>query len=246
MGRPENMRFAMGNPTAFIFYGSIFLSSLLLVSLLTAILQYAGYWEEWGALKKPLCALGLFLGLAVTWYSALFLSGAWGNGLWNNIFLPWLFFVSGYLVGDASIVLTYFVASKSRAIRKLLSLLKLDIPDYEARQFVELVEEASNATWTKPFLALLAITTVLYLATAAVTSPEALMKLITGDVGAVFWLLAVAAGTLIPLYVEFKVAPDFEKRGYYKLAARAIVISAALIIIGAIFVRYAIVIAGQL
>ena len=208
--------FLMFNPGSAMSWGTWILSLFVIISLIYLIISIIAIPFSWGGIATK--TIGI-IGLPFALLVTTYtgvLISATSNALWSNYLLPLVFVSSAIVTGIAAIV---FIL----AILKMLKLLEED--------FIPGLEKL-NGTMIIVLLISLALFIIL-----GITQPPMLALIASVKVGILFWLFAIILGILIPLMFSFK------KEGNTPTTSFIISI---LILLGGFFLRYVILIAGQI
>ena len=208
--------YLMFNPGSAMSWGTWILSLFVIISLIYLVISIIAIPFSWGEIATKVVGI---IGLPFALLVTTYtgvLISATSNALWSNYLLPFVFVSSAIVTGIAAIV---FIL----AILKMLKLLEED--------FIPGLEKL-NGTMIIVLLISLALFIIL-----GITQPPMLALIASAKVGILFWLFAIILGILIPLMFSFK------KEG--NPAATSFIIS-ILILLGGFFLRYAILIAGQI
>lgn len=208
--------YLMFNPGSAMSWGTWILSLFVIISLIYLVISIIAIPFSWGEIATKVVGI---IGLPFALLVTTYtgvLISATSNALWSNYLLPFVFVSSAIVTGIAAIV---FIL----AILKMLKLLEED--------FIPGLEKL-NGTMIIVLLISLALFIIL-----GITQPPMLALIASAKVGILFWLFAIILGILIPLMFSFK------KEG--NTPATSFVIS-ILILLGGFFLRYVILIAGQI
>ena len=215
LGQPLRMwrLYLTFNPQSPVSWGSWFLIIFFALSVVYAWFLIKG--EEKKA--KKVAYIGLPFALVVGTYTAIILAIAPGKELWHTALLPFLF-LNGGLISGISLIL---LLSIGRQEKTLLSKLGKFVA------FLVLLE-----------LGMIFIEMIVLLAgsTEAVASAKLLL---VGDYRILFWVVEIALGALIPVFILL-----FQNT---KIATSAYVNGTAyvLLLVGIFIMRYILVIGGQ-
>lgn len=208
--------YLMFNPGSAMSWGTWILSLFIIISLIYLVVSIIAIPFSWGEIATKIVGI---IGLPFALLVTAYtgvLISATSNALWSNYLLPLVFVSSAVVTGIAGIVLIL-------AILKMLKLLE--------ENFIPGLEKL-NGVMIIVLLASLVLFIIL-----GIMQPPMLALIATAKVGILFWLFAVILGILIPLIFSFK------KEG--NPAATSFIIS-ILILLGGFFLRYVILIAGQI
>ena len=208
--------YIMFNPGSAMSWGTWILTLFVIISLIYLIVSIIAIPFSWGEIATK--TIGI-IGLPFALLVTTYtgvLISATSNALWSNYLLPFVFVSSAVVTGIAAIVCIL-------AILKMLKLVEED--------FIPGLEKL-NGVMILVLLASLVLFIIL-----GIMQPQMLTLIATVNVGILFWLFAVILGILIPLMFSFK------KEG--NTPATSFIIS-LLILLGGFFLRYVILIAGQI
>ncbi len=208
--------YLMFNPGSAMSWGTWILSLFVIISLIYLVISIIAIPFSWGEIATKVVGI---IGLPFALLVTTYtgvLISATSNALWSNYLLPFVFVSSAIVTGIAAIV---FIL----AILKMLKLLEED--------FIPGLEKLNGT-----MIIVLLISLVLFII-LGITQPPMLALIASAKVGILFWLFAIILGILIPLMFSFK------KEG--NPAATSFIIS-ILILLGGFFLRYVILIAGQI
>lgn len=108
------------NPKSWIFWGIVFISLFMIMSLLYSVLRIWATRES----AKPVAFLGMFFGFAVTIYTGFLLSFTPAIPFWHSAGLPFLFTLSAFSTGCAYLMIYLWFRGKGK--RFIMPLEKLD------------------------------------------------------------------------------------------------------------------------
>ncbi len=226
LGRSERFwhLFASFQPSSVMWFGTYFLLIGTVVGaglVLRELGELLGYKiANLSLVEGVVTTLGfLFALIVVAYVGVLFAQTA--ISLWEaTLLLPWLFIASALSTGIAALAIVLRIVPTGERPEVLTQLERLDV----AFIVVELV---------------LLVTFLVWLALAGPAAQEALVTLITGGMGAVFWIGLVIVGLLAPLMLEWRALRS-------KVVTPAIAYGAPLLVLlGGLLLRYVIVFAGQ-
>lgn len=158
-------------------WGVVFLSSFVVVALVTAFLDFFRRPVPWA-----LEIVGAVLGVCVAVYTGCLLGVCNGFPLWNNALLPVLFLVSALSTGIASVMVAGLIRRPDQ---------------FHKVGLVKRVHFGLGVVEIVLVAALLFVTS--FDSTAGLTSVE---HLLVGSWAVVFWVGFVAVGLVFPLAVE--------------------------------------------
>ena len=169
-----------------------------------------------GKLQKMLGVIGLPIALLVTVYTGVLLSAS-DNGLWHNLILPIVFVASAFVTGIAAIVI-------------ILSIMRIIKPENGSSSEIPKLEIINK--WAISFQFLMVILFII----VGIGSP--LMGALVGSAfGLLWWIGIIGLGLVLPLVINFT--------GKIKDPQISLVIS-TLVLLGGFFLRYAILLGGQI
>lgn len=222
------------NPLRFIFlltnfgsvmtWGVVFLGCFVVVALIVAIMDLTGHADS---IPKWLDGLGAALGICVAVYTGCLLGVCKTFPLWNNALLPILFLVSAMSTGMASVLLV-------GAIKYPEEFNKIDY--FKRFHF-----------WF-PVVELVLVAALMFVTShsAYPAGTESVMNMLNGEYAAMFWLLFILIGLLIPIMLEAKelffTSPKLEatKSGHMVSA-----VSDAGLLVGGFFLRLLVLLAAM-
>lgn len=227
LGRPERFwhLFASFRPSSVMWVGTYF---LLIGSVVGAGLAVRELAETQGVrisatdqVERVVTFLGFIAALMVIGYVGILFAQS-ARALWaGTLLLPWLFVASAMSTGIALLVMALHLIPPGEPAPEVVKHLKrLDV------------------TFIAVELVLLAIFLV-WLAAAGPAGRAALVALISGGMGVVFWIGLVAIGLLAPLLVEWR---SLRIPVSAPLATLGV---PALVLLGGLLLRYVVVFAGQ-
>ena len=207
----------MVNLNSVMSIGVWLLSVFVVLSLVYVALVFFGWAFTWGKkVRQGVGIIGLVISLLVAVYTGVLLA-ATANPLWNTVLLPAVFSVSALATGIAAII---FVLSFSHI--------------YGARTKVgPSISELEKINSRVISLELLIVALFVLV---GITSPS--MKMILGSAyGLLWWVGIIGLGLVVPLV--------FGVRGKVRKPQASVVV-AALVLLGSFFLRYVILIGGQI
>ena len=210
--------FLMVNLSSVMSIGVWLLSVFVVLSLVYAALVLFGWAFTWGRMvRQGVGAIGLIISLLVAVYTGVLLA-ATANALWNTALLPAVFSVSALATGTAAVILVLsFTHIFGAATRIDPSIPKL---------------EKINSRIISLELLIVALFVLV-----GITSPS--MRMILGSAyGLLWWVGIIGLGLVVPLV--------FGVRGKVRKSPQASVVVAALVVLGSFFLRYVILIGGQI
>lgn len=226
LGRTDRLILLFASPsTTFVSIGAYCLVALLLIGGVLALIRFIYVPEVKHGMVVALECVAVVLSVAVMLYTGFLLQSLSGVAVWRPIWLPLLFAASSISGGIAVIVLCgIFVPKDACVIALINTLAKMDI-------FTIFVE----AVFAIAFLAELSQ----YENAGAATSFNMLAY---GKNAKVWWLGFVGCGIVVPMILE--VVWFFARRSEYELRYAVFLVAAALVVIGAVCLRWSVVDAG--
>ena len=197
--------------------GTWLLILFVLGSLVYMVVALLAWPFKWAEkLQKVLGVIGLPIALLVTIYTGVLLS-ATRNRVWGSLLLPIVFVASAIVTGIAAIV---FILAAIRVAR----------PDSKIGSDIPKLEVING--WTIAFQLLMVILFVIF----GIGSAQ--MRAVIGSAfGLLWWIGVIGLGLVVPLVIGI--------RGGAKNAPVSLVVS-ALVLLGGFFLRYTILLGGQL
>ncbi len=197
--------------------GTWLLILFVLGSLVYMVVALLAWPFKWAEkLQKVLGVIGLPIALLVTIYTGVLLS-ATRNRVWGSLLLPIVFVASAIVTGIAAIV---FILAAIRVAR----------PDSKIGSDIPKLEVING--WTIAFQLLMVILFVIF----GIGSAQ--MRAVIGSAfGLLWWIGVIGLGLVLPLVIGI--------RGGAKNAPVSLVVS-ALVLLGGFFLRYTILLGGQL
>ncbi|MDG6996359.1 MAG: polysulfide reductase NrfD [Nitrososphaerota archaeon] len=214
--KPFQAYLVFRNSGSVMTWGAAFISAFLIVSLIDILVTR---FRPDGNFKLGTKIVTMIVAFLVATYSAVLLGALASRPLWFTPFLPWLFLSSALLTGVA---LTMGTSSLSVRGRQELS---------------------SNAKTLGRSLIVLEASEALFIGLYAISvSPSGeLMNLLQGSLGLYFLLGVVVVGLAVPLLADIYMAVT---KAHFNYALSGI--SAILVLVGGLLLRYVIVMAGQM
>lgn len=228
LNKPSHLMNVFNNLSSMMAIGATLLMAFLVVSLLTTAL-WIFRWQE-SLLRSIVEVAGIGLGFGVAMYPGLLLALARGVAFWTSPFLPWLFLVSALCTGLALVGMT-----ETWIGRTLFPLFSTEGEDA--------IANLSKTLQTGLLIKMLLL--VLYL--GSVWGTKGIGTALTGPLATFFWA-AVVAGLLVPLAVERYGERTLEETSLRDIATHRVLatVSFILVLVGAVILRYVILIAGQI
>ena len=209
--------FLMVNLSSVMSIGVWLLSVFVMLSLVYVALVFFGWAFTWGKkVRQGVGIIGLVISLLVAVYTGVLLA-ATANPLWNTVLLPAVFSVSALATGIAAVIL-------------VLSFTHI----YGARTRVgPSISELEKINSRVISLELLIVALFVLV---GITSPS--MRMILGSAyGLLWWVGIIGLGLVVPLV--------FGVRGKVRKPQTSVVV-AALVLLGSFFLRYVILLGGQI
>jgi len=207
----------MFNPTSVMSIGTWLLTIFVILSLLYAVLSIFSWAFAWGdKLRQAVGVVALPFALLVTVYSGVLLA-ATPNLLWNSVFLPAVFSISALSIGIGGVVI-------------VLALTHIYKQSVKTDPFIPKLEKINSQV-----ICLQLVIIILFLLARIGTTP---MKMIIGSgFGLIMWIGIIGLGLVVPLIFGIK--------GEAKRPQSSLIVS-ALVLIGGFFLRYVVLIGGQI
>ncbi|MCL4425347.1 MAG: polysulfide reductase NrfD [Firmicutes bacterium] len=232
LGRPERFLYAVLRPfSSMISVGTIILSVFLLI----------GFWHLWllgpgrrkeDAVPRWLVALGAIFAVGTATYTGLLLGVVRAIPFWNNPLLPFLFLVSSASSGLGIVLLWGVLQRRSTALE-----------DREGPTLPILQDMARIDSGLLVLEALLLLFFLLVMVNSGPAAAASVGLLVSGGYAAIFWLLVIGIGLLLPLGLEIWMSRQHARQavtGLHTLAA----ISGLCLLAGSLSLRYIILLAG--
>ena len=209
--------FLMVNLNSVMSIGIWLLTIFVILSLVYAALVFLGWAFTWGKkARQGIGGIALVVSLVVTAYTGVLLAATW-NPVWNNLFLPAVFVVSALATGIAGVIFVLALGHVYGIKKKVDSI----IPELEK----------VNSRVISLLLVMVAVFVSL-----GMPSPQ--MRMILGSgYGLLWWVGIIGLGLVVPLI--------FGMRGKVRKPQTSVVV-AALVLLGSFFLRYVILIGGQI
>lgn len=208
--------YLMFNPGSAMSWGTWILTLFVIISLIYLIVSIIAIPFSWGEVATK--TIGI-IGIPFALLVTTYtgvLISATSNALWSNYLLPLVFVSSAVVTGISAIVCIL-------AILKMLKLLEED--------FIPGLEKLNGV-----MILVLLCSLVLFIV-LGIMQPQMLALIASAKLGILFWLFSIILGIVIPLIFSFK------KEG--NPAGTSFIIS-LLILLGGFFLRYVILMAGQI
>lgn len=220
LGKPEAFYLIFLYPTSsFMSIGAFaltFMTICLAVALAEAVLVLGPAWERLALVAK---AVGIVFSLVVMLYTGFLLETVLAVQLWTSLWLPVLFLLSALSCGCAVVLLGVCVSGGCEGLRAWLR--RLTIVD-------------------ALIVALEAVVTVAFVVSVAATGGRsALDVLLFGNLTWLFWVGFVACGMVVPFALELDAL--LVRRSHRPSVVAA---TAALVLVGGLCLRFALVVAG--
>ncbi len=209
--------FIMFQPTSVMSIGVWLLTIFVILSLLYLVLTLFSWVVSWGAkLRQAVGLIALPFALLVIVYTGVLLA-ATPNPLWNSVFLPAVFSVSAISTGIAGVVFVLVVTHICKQSMKL-------------DPFIPKLEKINS--WVIGLQLFIIILFVF-----AQIQSAAMRMIIGSGFGLLWWVGIIGLGLVIPLLFGLK---EEDKSPQVSL------IVSALVLLGGFFLRYVILIGGQI
>ena len=207
----------MFNPASVMSIGTWLVTIFVIISLLYAVLSIFSWAFAWGdKLRQAVGVVALPFALLVTVYSGVLLA-ATPNLLWNSVFLPAVFSISALSIGIGGVVI-------------VLALTHIYKQSVKIDPSIPILEKINSQV-----ICLQLVIIILFLLTRIGSTP---MKMIIGSgFGLIMWIGIIGLGLVVPLIFGIK--------GEAKRPQLSLIVS-ALVLLGGFFLRYVILIGGQI
>ena len=214
--KPFQAYLVFRNSGSVMTWGAAFISAFLIISLIDILVTK---FLPDGNFKLGTKIIAMITSFLVATYSAVLLGALASRPIWFTPFLPWLFLSSALLTGVA---LTVGTSSLMARGRELLS---------------------SNAKTLSKTLALLEASEAVFIGlyVASVYASGELVTLLQGSLAPYFLLGVIVVGLAVPLLADIYMTMT-KARFNYTISG----ISAILVLLGGLLLRYVIVMAGQM
>jgi formate-dependent nitrite reductase membrane component NrfD len=234
LGKPLNLIWVLlsFNFTSIIAWGSLFQGLFLIISTVHAFTVYKDITESKGEGATPsiksieikLGYVGLPFALLIGIYHGYLLMSLSGRPLWNSGLMPILSVGAFITTGIALMMLVSRFSSKTSEINTVLqSPHKILV----------------TAIIFQLFAVLLWVSSLWF---GGIEKKDAVIKMFSNNVFS-FWIMALFIGLIIPIILGVKDVIHNRKTGYLKFTHP--IITSIFVLIGAFFLRYVIIIAGQ-
>lgn len=225
LGRPERFWHLLASfrPTSVMWFGTYFLVIGTLIGAGLAVREGAERFNiqipAVDLIERIITFLGFLAALIVIAYVGVLFAQTAQNLWQGTLLLPWLFIASALSTGIAALVLVLRFVPLNEPPALYTRLERLDVTFI----IIELVLLAIFLVW---------------LAVAGPAAQAALLALIGGSMGVIFWVGLVVIGLILPLVLEW--------RGMRQAATGALfLVTPILVLVGGLALRYVIVFAGQ-
>lgn len=202
--------------------------------------------DKWRVWRDRLAYVCIALGIGVAVYTGVLLGAMPARPLWNSPILAMLFLISSISTGIAVVLFTDW----------LVEYLDWDWPAKYFNWQNENNEGYSEATYILAAtdtlligLELMVIFLFFMYAHLTVGHVEEAIKVFQsgGELAGLFWFGVVVIGLLIPALIELvKIFPALVGKGQYVHSGIAMLVVSILVIVGGFFLRYVIVVGGQI
>ncbi len=197
--------------------GTWLLTIFVVISLVYLVLAILSWPFKWGGILQKLVGLaGLPFALLITVYTGVLISST-NNPLWNNFTLPLVFVASAFVTGIAAIIF-------------VLAILQLILPSSKIGVNIFKLEKLNG------YLIMWQLIVLALFIGSGIAAPQ-MLGMITTQFGILFWIGIVLLGLVLPLLIGLK--------GGSKHPGTALV-SSVLLLLGGFFLRYVILIGGQI
>jgi polysulfide reductase chain C len=210
--------YLMFNPGSVMSWGVWILTIFVILSLIYLVVVVLTVPFSWGeGIAKAVGLICLPFALLVATYTGVLIS-ATSNPMWATPLLPVLFVTSALVSGVAAVV---FVLALLGALKVL---------DQGDGGVVPAMERFNGRA-----IVFLLVVLALYVLSGIKAAPMAVM--IGARFGILFWIVVVGLGLIVPLVVSYKKGA--------RSATTSLIVS-ALVLVGGFFLRYVILVSGQL
>ena len=209
----------MLNPGSTMSIGTWLLTIFVIFGIIYLIVAILAWPYKWAmSFQKFLSVIGLPIALAVATYTGVLIS-ATANALWSNPFLTVVFVTSALVTGLAGVTI-------------VLAIFQFIKPKSKIGENVPLLEKINS----RLIVVKLGVI-ILFLIVGLFISTKETLALIGPAFGLLWWVGIIGLSLVVPILLTFKSGA--------KDPAMSIVVS-AVILLGGFFLRYAILITGQL
>ncbi len=243
-GHPERLLYMYSNPMSMITFGTTVITSILPIGLIYATflppdsLPWLKSFLPWSVYVKPrkFFELVLFiLGSGLAGYTGFVLGIAWAQPFWETPLITALFFVSA-------------VSTGLMAIGLCVAVLRLVQVTEESRKlFTEMMHRLDVADGY--MLALEGGFALLYLYVMlngpSDVARQSAQLLLTGELAPLFWGGFFLIGIVLPIILEVFLAWKGRTAKYIRLYAPLMIVASILVLVGAFYMRYCFLVAGQ-
>jgi formate-dependent nitrite reductase membrane component NrfD len=214
--------------------------------VLSFLLPDSGHNDKWRVWRERLAYVCIALGISVAVYTGVLLGAMPARPLWNSPILAMLFLISSISTGIAAVLFTNW----------LVNYMGWDWLEKYCKWQKESDEGFSEASYMLAAtdtlligLELMVVFLFFMYAHLTVGHVEEAIKVFQpgGELAGLFWFGVVVIGLLVPALIELKeIFPAVVGKGVYTHSGIAIVLVPLLVIAGGFFLRYVIVVGGQL
>jgi len=217
-------------PTSIMTLGTWIITAFTFVSLVTAVLWF---FRGNSIIRKLIEVVGIILGGSTAAYTGILLSFARGRPFWNTPFIPWTFIISGALTGLALSlflipIIAVFMPRFFEDFKELVD---------RREKFAKIIQDSQRYIMTLIVIELALVVLEIVLGHGAQLLSIARLSLP--------FLIYLIVGLLIPLGIAYY-SDNTEYVGRYSMLVPASITSSILILIGGFFLRYVMLIAGQI
>lgn len=217
-------------PTSIMSLGTWIITAFTLVSMVTAVLWF---FRGNSIIRKLIEIVGIILGGSTAAYTGLLLSFARGRPFWNTPFIPWTFIISGALTGLAMSlflipIIAVFMPRFFEDFKELVD---------RREKYAQIIQDSQRYIMT-----LIVIELVLVVLEMVIGHGAQLLSMAKLSLPFIIYLIA---GLLAPLGIAYY-CDRAEYVGRYSMLVPASITSSILILIGGFFLRYVMLMAGQI
>jgi len=210
------LMFGTGSPMS---WGVWFLTIFVILSLIYLVVTILTLpFPRGGVVKKVFGIIGMPFALLVTVYPGVLLAGSPPYKVWSTFVLPIVFVASAIATGIATVI---FIMVLPRAFR-IAGKANLSIPKLERLNSGVIV---------------LQLVAIIVFILAKVSSEQMKMLIGSANYGILWWLFVIVLGSVVPIIYGFT--------GKTEKPQASLIIS-ALVLLGGFFMRYTILMAGQM